>query len=347
MLEHFIRPVSAEIIDAAKNGNTNIASYISSSLTKNTQNRCAGIVGANERFVTGIRLPFYRLAHRLKQTELVDLGDFRNTNPEFMAAPIETLVEQGVLPIIFSSTVQDAGQLIGLLSKRDSSTWASAAIIHEATALQFPDTSLSTCYVGGQSHLMTDELHKTLNEQHAQHVRLSQVRDNFSDIEPSLRDADCIVFDLSAMRSSDLPGQSGRSSSGFFTEEACKILRYAGMSCRLKCIIFTGAAAAHPRDFQSSNTTAQLLWYFLSGYDESVDESPTDNTERFTRYIVALQGYDFDVTFFKSEQTERWWFAVSDDEVVSCSYHDYLSACDNVITERVLNGISRSMKVVD
>ncbi len=167
------------------------------------------------------------------------------------------------------------------------------------------------------------------------------------EVEPAIRDAGLVMFDMSAIRHSDLPSQKSLSTSGFSTEEGCQIMRYTGTSPLIQCVCLSGHDSTHSAIEQSANTQAQLLWYFISGFDQRIIESPAAN-DRFTQYLVHLQQYDFDLLFFKSNSSGRWWLKIPHKEsyeVHSCAYGDYLAACEDVISDRIHKFIGQSLDV--
>ena len=60
--------------------------------------------------------------------------------------------------------------------------------------------------------------------------RLGEVRSCMEDAEPVIRNADMISVDVSAIRFPDAPGSHNESPNGFYGDEACQLMRYAGMS---------------------------------------------------------------------------------------------------------------------
>jgi len=105
-------------------------------------------------------------------------------------------------------------------------------------------------------------------------------------------------------------------------------------------------SAAHN---QSANTQAQLLWYLISGFDQRIVETP-DASDRFTQYLVHLQRYDFDLIFFKSNNSGRWWLKLPSEntqQMFSCAYGDYLAACEDVVSDRVSRFVELSLNEVE
>jgi arginase family enzyme len=58
--------------------------------------------------------------------------------------------------------------------------------------------------------------------------------------EPILRSSHLMMFDLNSLRLSDAPGTSNKSPNGLYAEEACQIIRYAGLSNRISSGLLSG-----------------------------------------------------------------------------------------------------------
>ena len=127
------------------------------------------------------------------------------------------------------------------------------------------------------------------------------------------------------------------------------MMRYSGTSPRMNCICLSGHDPLLASHDQSANTQAQLLWYMISGFDQRVVETP-DSSDRFTQYLVHLQKYDFDLIFYKSNNSGRWWLKLPSENssnVLSCAYGDYLAACEDVVSDRVSRFVEMSLDVVE
>ena len=79
-----------------------------------------------------------------------------------------------------------------------------------------------------------------INKNNYEAVRLGKLKDNIELTEPIIRDADMMCFNLNAIRYSECPGVDSPTPSGFFTEEACQIARYAGICEKISSVGFYG-----------------------------------------------------------------------------------------------------------
>lgn len=180
--------------------------------------------------------------------------------------------------------------------------------------------------------------------------RLGVLRDDMMEVEPLVRDADMLSFNISAIKACDAPGYSSASPNGFFSDEACQITRFAGASDKLSSF---GIFNYNPElDFRNITAIgiAQMIWYFLEGISIRKQDYPIVDESDFQKFIINIEDYDRDITFLKSKKSDRWWFRIpvfqkgpnqTTYKLIPSSYKDYLTAIDNEIPERWHNALSR------
>jgi formiminoglutamase len=74
--------------------------------------------------------------------------------------------------------------------------------------------------IGYQSYFTSEETIATLDKLNFDAYRLGIVRERMDELEPVLRDADMLSFDVRAIKSSDAPGITHPTPNGFYSEEA-------------------------------------------------------------------------------------------------------------------------------
>lgn len=198
--------------------------------------------------------------------------------------------------------------------------------------------------IGYQTYFVSQENLKLIDKLYFDAGRLGEVRENIEDVEPTMRNADFLSFDISSVRQSDAPGCGKASPNGFYGEEACQLVRYAGLSSKLSCIGFFETNPLFDGRGQTAHLVAQMIWYFFDGVANRIADFPGDDKSDFIKYIVNASGQDNDLVFYKSKITDRWWMElpVSREKekdfarhiMVPCSYRDYLDACENEIPDR-------------
>ncbi len=204
--------------------------------------------------------------------------------------------------------------------------------------LDKPSCLFNYSLFGYQSYLTDIKELNLLNEMLFDHYRLGEFVSDEKIVEPIVRNSDILSFDLNAIRSSDYTANSLELPHGLYGEEACRIMRYAGLSDKL-----TSAGIFNYRESigqnRSSKLVSQLIWYFIEGYNLRKGDYPAGNKKNYTRYTVAIDDFKDEIIFYKSDKSSRWWMEVPYPKVhgskyvrhfmVPCNYADYENALKN------------------
>ena len=139
--------------------------------------------------------------------------------------------------------------------------------------------------------------------------RLGVVRSDIEEVEPILRNADILSVDLSSVRLSDAPATYEGSPNGFYGEEMCQILRYAGLGGGLLSLGIYEYDHTKDINNQTAQLIAQMMWYFLEGYFHRMKRL-TPQEGDFVKYHVSMRDGEFDATFYKNKQLNKWWMEI-------------------------------------
>lgn len=156
--------------------------------------------------------------------------------------------------------------------------------------------------------------------------------------EPAMRDADIVSIDMTSIQAKDVGIASGNVN-GFSNREICTLARYAGISSNVQVF---GVFDVPPTEL-AYQLLAQMMWYFIEGYNFRVRELPVLNDENYTKYTVLID--DLEVTFFKSNHTGRWWLKPYTESskrgtnhlplgLIPCNPTDYTNALKGDIPEK-------------
>jgi arginase family enzyme len=173
--------------------------------------------------------------------------------------------------------------------------------------------------------------------------RLGEITADLTSVEPIMRDADMVTLDVTAIKSSELSYKNNDSPNGFDGREICAISRYAGISNKVKSFgVYELSDSIESKS--GAMLVAQILWYFIEGYNFRVADDDFDNENLFTTYKVPIE--DEVLEFKKSNKTERWWIVLpflsnvnnklKRRTLLPCTYGEYLGACNQEIPERWL-----------
>lgn len=315
----------------------------------------AAIIGVGDKEANTVREQLYRCSSPFPKDAVADLGNLRKSDAALLIPVIYELLSGKVLPIIIAGkndlaraqflAYQEAKALVNLTVVDESfeSNGVYGPLFHPVHAQLF-----HFGLIGLQVHQTAPETVDFLSKNHFDLVRLGKSRANIEETEPVLRDADLLAFHLGALKQCEAPGVANPSPSGFFAEEACQICRYAGMSDKLTSFGLYGFRPEADRDQQTAQTAAQMLWYLLEGFFNRKGDYPT-GTAGLTEYVVDFRKLNYQLTFWKSVKSGRWWMQVpvaterkhERHRLVPCSFQDYQSACREELPERLVQALQR------
>jgi formiminoglutamase len=192
--------------------------------------------------------------------------------------------------------------------------------------------------LGHQIHLTDKTNIDLINKLYHDAYRLGEIRSNLTLVEPVLRDTDIVSFDMGSIRQSDSPGHFNPSPSGFTAEEACQLARYAGLSDNVSVFGLFEYNPKFDTMNQSANIAAQLIWYFIDGLACRAPEEPTEDNSNFKTFIVGHSDLNYEITFYKSLISERWWMEVPNPKagkpvLISCSPNEYKIASEQEVPD--------------
>lgn len=318
-----------------------------------------------------IRKKLYNLKRGTGSYRIVDLG---NLNPGHdldetyvrISEVCRVLLERNVLPVLIGGTQDvDYGQycayetmdklvsflnvdaLLDLEDKTESG--ASRQHIHKIL-LHEPNYLFSYTHLAYQTYLIDPFSINILEKLYFEAFRIGQIRTNIQEIEPAIRNADVLSFDITAIRSSDAPGNAAAQPFGLTGEEACQICWYAGLNEKLSSIGFYEYNPefddVHKR---TASVVATMIWYFIEGYYCRKNEQNFKSND-FMRYTVSMPSEPETIQFFKSKFSEKWWMEVpypngreryARNSIVPCSYSDYQTAIKGEVPERYINTLAK------
>ncbi|MBA4154892.1 formimidoylglutamase [Flavobacterium sp.] len=304
-----------------------------------------------------IRKEFYALFPGNWESSIIDLGDIPEGNTQedtyyAVAKIVSELIKKQILPIILGGSqdltyamyrgydqLDQMVNLVAIDSKFDfgkeevlntSESFLSKIIINEPTNL------FNYSNVGFQTYFNSQEEIDLIEKLYFDCFRLGEVSASPAIAEPVFRDCDLVSLDLTAVKSSDSGNFNIFTPNGFNGKEICALSRYAGLSDKVTSF---GIFNQH-NSKNESVLIAQIIWYFIEGYNYRSLETPNQNT--FLKYIVPID--DLELIFFKSPKTERWWIEIpfftnvnnklKKNTLLPCTHEDYLRACDQEIPDR-------------
>lgn len=200
--------------------------------------------------------------------------------------------------------------------------------------MQNPNYLFFHTNIGYQTYFVGQEYVQLMEDLKFDAYRLGELQSNMMRAEALIRNADSLSVDISAVRQSDAPAQAEPSPHGFYGEELCQMMRFAGMSDKLSSLGLFEINPVFDNRGQTSHMAAHALWYFIEGYFGRKHDSPQLDPNSCKRFIVNMEEQGLDITFFKSKLSDRWWVQVpceneklreiySSHLLLPCTYADY------------------------
>ncbi len=194
-------------------------------------------------------------------------------------------------------------------------------------------------HIAFQSYYVHPRMLETMDKLRFDCYRVGSVKENIEEMEPVIRNSSLFSFDISAIAHAYAPSNPV-SPNGLNGEEACVLMRYAGMSPNVNSIGIYGFDAAHDKEELTAKQVAHMIWYILDGRSRGRKEVELDQRDSFNEYHIAFA--EVETTFLQSKKTGRWWMQLPNRSFIACSYKDYLLASSNEIPERWLRAQERS-----
>ena len=193
-------------------------------------------------------------------------------------------------------------------------------------------------HIGFQSYYVHPHMLETMDKLRFDCFRLGSVKENIEEMEPVIRNSHLFSFDISAIAHAYAPANN-ISPNGFTGEEACILLRYAGLSPNANTIGIYGYTASRDKDQLTARQISHMLWYLIDGKSRGRREAALTDRDFFIEYRTAFA--EVETSFLQSKKTQRWWMQLPDSKYIACSYQDYLLASSNEIPERWLRAQER------
>jgi len=206
-----------------------------------------------------------------------------------------------------------------------------------------PNVLFNYSNIGYQSYLNPQNSVKLINDLYFDAFRLGEIRQQIEEVEPILRNADLVSIDMNSVRLSDSPANDDGSPNGFYSEEICQIMRYVGISGRIKSLGIYHYHSITDDGSKTAKLISQMIWCFFDGFFHKMKTfKPTDKD--MVKYHVSMRDGEYNACFFKNKKTEKWWMeiplinnspaGIDEGYYVPCSYSDYMKAVKGDVPER-------------
>ncbi len=193
--------------------------------------------------------------------------------------------------------------------------------------------------IGAMQFYFNYELH---NSQYNEiFVRFGDVKEDlYSYFEPVARESMVVINSLDSVASAFAKGSCLRSANGFDAYSFSALSHIEALSPAVRFNFYTSFCNLNTDDSGSSaSVLAQSLWLYLNTFHKAVRENPLEKpTPDHIEIIHQLNtDIDFDLTFYHSTFTGRWWIQIPGSAFVfSISELEYNSLKKGIVPDRIL-----------
>lgn len=365
MFHNWLHPIQLDEVIKGKLEPFQLGSHITfyTPQIKDLQDIQIAIIGLDAEAANLTRTYLYQLSNPFHDFKVLDLGNIRRQEVDFITPFLIELLDSNIFPVILGNepslsmacfkALQQYQSLISLLiidEKAPFSAKKTKKTAHFFNEILHPKRTnlFHLGWIGCQSHFIDPAIFTFLDERYYEYIRLGKAKARMEELEPLIRNADMGYFHLSAFKGGDVTAQAQPTPSGFTVEEGCQITRYAGLSDKLKIFGIFGYEAQLDQTNHSAQAIAQLVWYFLDGFYNRKEDYPV-STEGLVEYIVELKEPDYPIVFWKSKRSSRWWMQVpvksakkyQEHRLIPCSYQDYIQASQGELPDRLIHAFKR------
>jgi formiminoglutamase len=320
-----------------------------------------GVSGAAD----AVRKQLYKLKKSKSPYKVVDLGNLRSAPSlqetyQRLKVVCELLISENVIPVLIGGSHDlMIGQFWAYQSLERIISIANIDSIVDVDELQTetnknhllqilthqPNYLFNFSQIGHQAYLSSSGFLEIFEKMYFDIFSIGKIRENILNLEPIIRDADMITFDISAIRKADAGATVYAQPFGLTSDEAAQICWYAGISAKTSSIGFYEYNPKLDTHGHSAQVLAVMIWYFIEGFYHRKKEDDF-GSKAFVKYIVPF-GNEFEMTksvhelvFYKQISTNQWWMEVPYNQInsepikIACAYQDYLTALEGIIPDR-------------
>lgn len=305
-----------------------------------------------------IRAEFYRMFNWHRDISLADVGNIRNgaalsDTYAALKTVVAELVAIGKTVVILGGShdltlaqyqvyaghrrIVEAACVDALIDLDMNSLHRAENFLMEMLAGE-PNFIRHYNHIAFQSYYVHPHMLETMDKLRFDCFRVGHVKESVEEMEPVIRNSQMLSFDISAIAAAYAPANA-ISPNGLTGEEACALMRFAGLSPNTNTVGIYGYFPSRDVRHLTAMQIAQMLWYLVDGKSRGKREASLEEKDSFNEFHTAFS--EVETTFLQSKKTGRWWMQLPDKKFIACSYKDYLLASSNEIPERWLRAQER------
>lgn len=312
-----------------------------------------------------IRKKLYRLKKGSGSYKIIDLGNIRpGIDREETIGRLKevctALLQHNVLPLIIGGShdldygqywaYEDLEKLVCMLNidafiDLDGEDQPAHRHHVQQILLHEPNFLFHYIHLAYQSYLIDADEIAILEKLYFETYRIGQVRLDVKEMEPVIRNADLLSFDITGIKSNDAPANINAQPFGLTGEEACQLCWYAGINEKLSS---AGFYEYNPEldngQQQTAAVVATMIWYFIEGFYNRRKATSFSGND-YMQYTVSMPSEPEVIKFYKSKMSEKWWMEIPGPAeskkfnrncIIPCSYKDYEMATRGELPARYI-----------
>ncbi|GAB4491822.1 MAG: formimidoylglutamase [Raineya sp.] len=306
-----------------------------------------GVSGAAD----AVRKHFYKLKKSKIAYKVADLGNLRpapslQETYQRIKVVCELLIAENVVPVLIGGSndlmigqfwaYQGLEQVISIANidavvdvdesqREENKKHLLQILTHQ------PNYLFNFSQIGHQGYLSSSGFLEIFEKMYFDVLSVGKIRENILAVEPVIRDADMVAFDLTAIRKADAGASIYAQPFGLSSDEAAQMCWYAGISPKVSSIGFYEYNPQLDTHGHNAQVLAVLIWYFIEGFYHR-RKTGDFNSKAFVKYIVPLgeNREAHELIFYKQLATNQWWIEVPYNTInaeplkIACSYQEYL-----------------------
>jgi hypothetical protein len=296
-----------------------------------------------------VRKKLYPMVAPNMSTDIVDLGNIISLSTVDQHSVLEELfrlseISNSIFAVI---SCNSGGQLPFILQKVSGKN--SLALIDRSFQFNFESVDKSDfpelrkfddLYLIGNQTYYTNKVEGNAN---FSEYRLGYLRDEMSEIEPTFRAVNKVIFNLRSVRYSDFPDSPEPTPNGLYAEEICRLAWYAGNSDTVTSVLLTGFTFHDNPKSMGAILAAELLYHFIEGVSTRKNEDPAKNRSNFKEYYVESNKLPDDLVFYKSKLSGKFWMRYgSNTKMIPCTKLDMDLVLKHQVPDRLWKSINNS-----
>ena len=148
-----------------------------------------------------------------------------------------------------------------------------------------PNNLFNFSILGCQQYYVGSDDLRFFDELFFDYVRLGELQNTISKSEPILRNTDLLSVDLSSLRNSEFKNSTSNHPNGFFGNEMCQMIKYAGLSDKISSVGFYNFKSGEINEVDAE-LIAQLIFFLVMGFSQRKNDFPVGSKKDLIKYSV-------------------------------------------------------------